>query len=96
MSEGSPHQRTPTRATVVYFESRLLSSNGPQVCSRCEELTETWRNRWDNLAAVLRGLGQQGTGFRPDVERLIVLCPRGYIESSVNKCVHWLIGRSRS
>ena len=74
--ERAEDQRTSDGKRSAGLHLEQTPGLGPYICTTCDAVADTWRNRCDNFQCALRMCCAEGALFRPSVAQFAVLSPR--------------------
>ena len=88
--ERAEDQRTADGKRSAGLHLEQTPGLGPYICTTCDAVADTWRNRCDNFQCALRMCCAEGALFRPSVAQFAVLSPRAALAYSLPAFGAWM------
>ena len=88
--ERAEDQRTSDGKRSAGLHLEQTPGLGPYLCTTCDAVADTWRNRCDNFQCALRMCCAEGALFRPSVAQFAVLSPRAALAYSLPVFGAWM------
>ena len=88
--ERAEDQRTADGKRSAGLHLEQTPGLGPYICTTCDAVADTWRNRCDNFQCGLRMCCAEGALFRPSVAQFAVLSPRASLVYSLPAFGAWM------